>query len=311
MTQLDPRVPKLEALLDRILTRAAEPRAAVAVAIAAAEPVAAPVPTPPAPAKAAPVAPEPASMLRPAPQTLAGPPSRRSHGALPAFTPPPRTPASQPALPAAEVDLRTPVPPGSATPANLQSDPIVSAIRIDVDPSVDALLASDADYDDATIQANVERPSNTLAGVGLQTLPRSPATPVPEAAPASAPRAIEAAFEDEDDRRHTPPPESGRQKSPSLTPVAARSGELPRLTDDDPNSREDGTLVGVGGGLGAVAARVTGSVVAETSLEPAVTGPSVFTATLPKTTVAATIEGKALATEPRTFGELVDAALSL
>jgi hypothetical protein len=242
---------------------------------------------------------------------LAGPPSRRSHGALPAFTPPPRTPASQPALPAAEVDLRTPVPPGSATPANLQSDPIVSAIRIDVDPSVDALLASDADYDDATIQANVERPSNTLAGVGLQNLPRPPATPVPEPAPASAPRAIEAAFEDEDDRRHTPPPESGRQKSPSLTPVADRSGELPRLTDDDPSSREDGTLVGVGGGLGAVAARVTGSVVAETSLEPAATGPSVFTASLPKTTVAATVEGKALATEPRTFGELVDAALSL
>jgi hypothetical protein len=307
MSQVDPRVPKLEALLDRILTRAAEPRA---VALAAPAPVAAAVPAPaaapaptPAPApKAPPVAPEPASMVRPAPQTLAGPPSRRSHGALPAFTPP-RSPGSEPALPAAEIDHKTPVPP--ASPTNLLSDPVVSAIRLDVDPSVDALLASDADYDDATIQANVEHPSHTLVGVGLPNLPR---TPVPEA-PASAPRAIEAAFDDEEDRRHTPPPESGKQKSPSLTPLA-RSGELPRRTDDAPDSREDGTLVGVGGGLGAVAARVAGSVVAET-VQPAVTGPSVFTASLPRSTVTATVEGKAPSTAPRTFGELVDSALSL
>jgi hypothetical protein len=307
MSQLDPRVPKLEALLDRILTRAAEPRAVAVAAPAPAPAPAAVVPAAPAP-KAPPVAPEPASMVRPAPQTLAGSPSRRSHGALPAFTPPQRSPGSEPALPAAEIDHKTPVPPASATPTptNLLSDPVVSAIRLDVDPSVDALLASDADYDDATIQANVEHPSHTLAGVGLPNLPR---TPVPEA-PASAPRAIEAAFDDEEDRRHTPPPESGKQKSPSLTPLAGRSGELPRRTDDAPDSREDGTLVGVGGGLGAVAARVTGSVLAET-LQAAVTGPSVFTASLPRTTVTATVEGKAPSAAPRTFGELVDAALSL
>ncbi len=338
MSQLDPRVPKLEALLTRIKTRAAEPRAAqpvqaapvkVAAAapapqpipIAAKGPATAPPPTAPPPTAPPPTAPPAESVVRSAPHTIGGPPpSRRSHGALPAVSPPPARPSS-PANTAIRIpeDRKTPVP-TSTEPASFGSDATLSAVRIDADSSVDALLAQqgegEADYDDATIQASVEKPSTTLAGVGVGTLPpltRSPVTPIPQA-PASAPRAIEAPYEEEE-RHHTPPPESGKQKAPSLVPAVAapvavpaarKSGELPRLNDDDP-ADDEGTLSGVGGGLGAPAAKVTGSVVAEA--RPIVQ--TVHAASLPKGTVAAATSGSAAPTAPSSLGDLLDLTLAL
>jgi len=334
MSQLDPRVPKLEALLTRIKARAAEPRPRVLAAPPAAPvqvapvpsapppvivtkgPATAPPPTAPPPTAPPPTAPPPtappaeALVRSAAPHTVSGPPpSRRSHGALPAVSPPPARPSS-PSTTAVRADeqRKTPIP-TSGEPPSFGSDATLSAVRIDADSSVDALLA--ADYDDATIQASVERPSTTLAGVGVPVpvVTRPPIkTPIPEA-PASAPRAIEAAYEEED-RRHTPPPESGKQKAPSLAPggvVAARkSGELPRLNEDDP-SDDEGTLAGVGGGLGAPGAKVTGAVVAEA--KPV--GPAVYAASLPKGTVAAATSGAAAPAEPRSLGDLLDLTLAL
>lgn len=312
MTQVDPRVPKLEALLDRVRTRAAEPRMQTApIASAAAMPKQAAA----APARITEEAP---SVVRPAPHTISGPPpSRRSHGALPAVAPPARSP-SQPAAAAAEVDLKTPIP--APPTAGLSSENTLSAVRIDVDPSVDALLAHEADYDDATLQANVEQPSRTLAGVGV-TLPKAPSvTPIPKAitpvpqAPASAPRVIAAEAEAEEERHLTPPPESGKQKSPSLTPVAAAAdrrdrvgAQLPRLSEDDA-SDDEGTLAGVGGGRNALAAKVTGSVV---PVSPLGASPNVYTAALPQATLLAVVEGAGPAREPRSLGDLLDATLAL
>ncbi len=328
MTDQDPRVPKLEALLSRVRTRAAEPRPHLAQAQAVVQAAkAAPARTavvPPAVAAAPSPAPvETPPVPRPAPQTVAGPPSRRSHGALPAVMAPPRASASAIPGPPRDVDgdHKTPIP--APPPAPHQgSDAGLSSVHIDADSSVDALLARDEpEYEDATIHATTaERPTATLAGVGIPTRPRSPtppsrATPIP-AAPASAPRAIEAPFEEEEERHLTPPPESGKQKTPSLAPVplaaARRSPEAPRLADEMPESVDDGTLAGVGGGVAAITAKaaLTEGVVTEAA-KP--TGPSVYTASLPRATVHAVVEGGAPqeARAPRTFGDLLDGALSL
>lgn len=332
MTDLDPRVPKLEALLSRVRTRAAEPRPHLAEAQAVAQAqaaqaapaaVKAAVAPPTAAAAPSPVPVETSPVPRPAPQPVAGPPSRRSHGALPAVTPPPR--ASSSAIPGpardSDGDHKTPIP--APPPAPQQgSDAGLSSVHIDADSSVDALLARDeADYDDATIQATVaERPTATLAGVGIPTFPRSPspssrATPVP-AAPASAPRAIEAPYEEEEERHLTPPPESGKQKTPSLAPVPAaasrRSPEAPRLADEMPESLNDRALAGVGGGVAAITAKAALTEGAATEAAKP-TGPSVYTASLPRATVHAVVEGGATqeARAPRNVGDLLDGALSL
>lgn len=301
MSQLDPRVPKLEALLEKVMARAAEPRARLAPA---ASPPPAVAPAPPAP----PMAAEPPRVEARTPaQTLVGPPSRRSHGALPAVTAPAKTPSSIPAPAPADAEPVTPVPEAAAASSGMGG---LSSVRIDADPSVDALLAHPEDHDDPTIQASV--PMRAPAPVVAP--PRAPSAPPLAAAPPaprSAPRAIEAAPEPEEDRHLTPPPESGKQRA-SVAPLSARKADIPSLAPDGDGDEGDGaTLVGVGRGAAAVAAKVTGSVVPEAAAAKAPTGPSVYTPSLPTAMVSAAIEGGAAAARPQTLGTVLEDALGL
>lgn len=307
MSQLDPRVPKLEALLQKVMARAAEPRvrvtaAAVAPAPAPVAPAAPPIAAPPA------VAAEPARVEARTPaQTLVGPPSRRSHGALPAVSAPSKTPSSIPAPAPADAEPVTPVPEAAAVSSGMGG---LSSVRIDADPSVDALLAHPEDHDDPTIQASVP----IRAPAPVVAPPRAPSAPPVAAAPPaprSAPRAIEAAPEPEEDRHLTPPPESGKQRA-SVAPLSARKADIPSLAPDGDGDEGDGaTLVGVGRGAAAVAAKVTGSVVPEAGAPKAPTGPSVYTPNLPTATVSAAIEGSTTSAAPQTLGGVLDDTLGL
>lgn len=301
MSQLDPRVPKLEALLEKVMARAAEPRARLAPAVSAPPVVAQPAPP-------APMAAEPAKVEARSPaQTLVGPPSRRSHGALPAVSAPSKTPSSIPAPAPADAEPVTPVPEAAAASSGMGG---LSSVRIDADPSVDALLAHPEDHDDPTIQASVP----IRAPAPVVAPPRAPSAPPVAAAPPaprSAPRAIEAAPEPEEDRHLTPPPESGKQRA-SVAPLSARKADIPSLAPDGDGDEGDGaTLVGVGRGAAAVAAKVTGSVVPEAAAAKAPTGPSVYTPSLPTATVSAAIEGGATAARPQTLGTVLEDALGL
>jgi hypothetical protein len=309
MSQLDPRVPKLEALLEKVMARAAEPRVRVTTAAVAPAPV--PV-APAAPPMAAPpaVAAEPARVEARTPaQTLVGPPSRRSHGALPAVSAPVKTPSSIPAPAPADAEPVTPVPEAAAASSGMGG---LSSVRIDADPSVDALLAHPEDHDDPTIQASV--PIRAPAPPVAAPPPRAPSAPPAAAAPPaprSAPRAIEAAPEPEEERHLTPPPESGKQRA-SVAPLSARKADIPSLAPEGDGDDGDGaTLVGVGRGAAAVAAKVTGSVVPEASPAKAPQGPSVYTPSLPTATVSATVERSVAAAGPQTLGGVLDDALGL
>lgn len=300
MSQLDPRVPKLEALLEKVMARAAEPRARLAPAVSAPPVVAQPAPPP--------MAAEPAKVEARSPaQTLVGPPSRRSHGALPAVSAPSKTPSSIPAPAPADAEPVTPVPEAAAASSGMGG---LSSVRIDADPSVDALLAHPEDHDDPTIQASVP----IRAPAPVVPPPRAPSAPPVAAAPPaprSAPRAIEAAPEPEEDRHLTPPPESGKQRA-SVAPLSARKADIPSLAPDGDGDEGDGaTLVGVGRGAAAVAAKVTGSVVPEAGAQKAPTGPSVYTPSLPTATVSAAIEGATTSAAPQTLGGVLDETLGL
>lgn len=297
MTDIEPRVAKLEALLGKVKARAAEPRVrAVAAAPAVPAPQAAPPAAPPSPfapasaakpAQAKPAEAAPAASVARPPSTVAGPPpSRRSHGALPAVSPPPRPSPSSPNLAAqkgvpseADSEPETPVPSASPAAPARAADQELSHVRLEADPSADGFApeapGADADLDDATLihASTGERAAAYTAEAHLAKTSEGHAVSPP--APASAPRAIAPSFEEEEDRRHTPPPESGKQKAPSLSPK--RLSDIPRLTPDDyePESRDEHTLAGVGGGFDAVGAKVTGSVHAAPTSPPAPAAPAV------------------------------------
>lgn len=325
MTDIEPRVAKLEALLGKVKARAAEPRvrAVVQAAPVAAAPLA-PAPSPFAPASAA----KPAVQAKPAdaaptpsvarpPSTVAGPPpSRRSHGALPAVSPPPRTSPSSPSLTAqqgvpseADSEPETPVPGVSPAAAVRAADQELSHVRLEADPSADSFAAegpgADADIDDATlIHASTGERAAAAYPAEAHLAKTSEGHAVVATAPASAPRAIAPSFEEEEDRRHTPPPESGKQKAPSLSPK--RLSDVPRLNTEDyePESRDEHTLAGVGGGFDAVGAKVTGSVHA------APTSPPVAVAPAAPAVPAATAAQHAAPTSPPVSAAAAAAALS-
>jgi hypothetical protein len=182
--------------------------------------------------------------------------------------------AAQKGVPSeADSEPETPVPSASPAAAARAADQELSHVRLEADPSADGFAdeapGAEADLDDATLihASTGERAAAYSAEAHLAKTSEGHAASPP--APASAPRAIAPSFEEEEDRRLTPPPESGKQKAPSLSPK--RLSDVPRLTPDDydPESRDEHTLAGVGGGFDAVGAKVTGSVHAAPTSPPA------------------------------------------
>jgi nicotinate-nucleotide--dimethylbenzimidazole phosphoribosyltransferase len=247
-------IAKLEALLSRIRTRAAEPRSARPAAATAPAPVApAPVALAPVAVVAAPAAPAPVAAPAPAPVAVVAPPPAAV--ASPAFVPPPAR-----AVPAAPAP--SPEPPEAPEETTLPPPPLVEVTSeadfdVDVDVSMttpEPLTASDApelqagEAEASELEAPLRDSRERLAAA-------SPVAPAPaarddgptvervevlsdeegvaaedeeegvEEAPASSRRPVapppeerlaELAFGTEEPQpaRHTPPPKSGRLPAP-------------------------------------------------------------------------------------------------
>lgn len=289
------KVAKLEALLARVTSRAAEARPRSNGGAMAMTPIAAPV----APFVAAP---PPAVELRPAsiPPSTAKPQQRFS--SIP---------------PASRHDV---------TSYDSEVDVEIGTEEVDVDIDVDDQgmpLESGAqpvaEYTPTPEEATEEPP-----------LVQAAANEIVEPAPSSSPRPIASekpeAFEEESAPRHTPPPESGKQvAAPSVSPQ-------PRKSSVPPPSLEGHTLIGgwrepgiPAGGAGGPGVRVptpARGIPAEpitatrTSVPPRPSdrplAADVTRAELPgEGARVASFEGAVPAFEPSTFGELLDATLAL
>jgi hypothetical protein len=197
------------------------------------------------------------------------------------------------------------------------------------------LLAADPEV----VDVDVEEPTPLAA----HEPPQPPAAnEVVEPAPSSSPRPISTSpsqgYEEESAPRHTPPPESGKQvAAPSVKPEPARMPSEPaRLSSAPPPSLDGNTLVGgwrepgialprEGAGPAVrvpppppqAPAEMAPSPVAATAVaasraaEPVRLGPEVTKADLPGDANVATFEGTLPEFSPATFGELLDATLSL
>ncbi len=177
--------------------------------------------------------------------------------------------------------------------------------------------------------------------------PVVPANEVVEPAPSSSPRPIATeqpdAYEEESAPRHTPPPESGKQvAAPSVKPEpASRKSSMPPAESMSPPSLEGHTLIGGWREPGMALPRdpsevsrgpavrvpppppppppadVFGSQARPTASVPPRAGeasgfgPVVAKPELPESAQVATIEGAAPPLAPATFGELLDATLSI
>ena len=227
------QVSKLETLLARIRSRAEAPREIAAVPTAEMAPAVAPQLSPPPP-RAASVAPEPPPRVASIPPEaiLAGqvqtspPPSMGS-------VPPPMSeaPPTQAEMDAMDVDA--------------EMDVEVSSEIVEVDIDVDEPAMADAGFPRESgalliaeqARAPIEEPVEESVEELSESIP--PAEPaaneVVEPAPSSSPRAIESY---ETTPRHTPPPESGKQ-------VAAASVKPdPRMSSAPPPPSEGHTLMG-------------------------------------------------------------------
>ncbi len=295
------QIAKLEALLTRVSSRANEPRVAGAHAHAHAPTAAAPVAAP-APVPVAAPAPTPA----PAPVAVA------------VATPPIRV--SEPEVDVAREAIEIPV--------AAKSDARLIAVKA-VEPfDLDAPVDSSATLTDAPRESI---PVEEVAAE-LEVVEEDDVEDVEESAPSSSRRPIapppaeeiaETAFGAEDlaePPRHTPPPESGRlPAAPELSPVIDAGDEdevevitgvhhTPANERATPDKEPDALArSGEHEGLSSPPDEVTPApAVSRVELTPHVARPE-------RTASAAVADtlGQAMAFSPATFGELLDATLSL
>jgi hypothetical protein len=190
-------------------------------------------------------------------------------------------------------------------------------------------LADDSD-DTVSSEAAVAADLPVLEPIPAEPTVQALANELEEPAPSSSPRPIASdqpeAFEDESSPRHTPPPESGKQVavSPS-TPPKTKSSIPPGSVEGHPLMgawREPGLGGPAQGGRAPAAGAEPPAVPTAMGPEP-VTGlrasgperpltPEITRAELPGGTArVASFEGAPPAFKPSTFGELLDASLSL
>lgn len=156
----------------------------------------------------------------------------------------------------------------------------------------------------------------------LDFAPPPPANEVVEPEPSSSPRPIaaevdayeaaESAYEEESSPRHTPPPESGKQvaAAPSVRPEPLRKPSLPPEFSGQGAWREPGISIP------REPSRVPPAAMVPPSVPPAAatvapTGPEVTRPALSSDVHVVAIEATAPSFSPATFGELLDATLSL
>lgn len=292
------KIGKLEALLARVQARANAPRTPFVAAAASALP-------------------------SPGPAVLAPPPQ------------PQRT--SSPAPPAV---ARHPTPPPD-TRAEMDDDVEVSAgvVEIDIDVEEGIPMESGAHAVAAQTEPPEEQteyatdtnrhPEGEVAHADAEAgydaygeaPAAAPANEIVEPEPSSSPRPIAEETPEESAPRHTPPPESGKQvaAAPSVHPAAP-----PRKSTAPPPS-EGHTLIGgwrepgldapqIREPAAAYGVRVPAPAPAQPP-PPQASGtrlsPDVTRAELPARAEVASFEGALPVAKPATFGELVDAALSL
>jgi hypothetical protein len=141
--------------------------------------------------------------------------------------------------------------------------------------------------------------------------PPPPANEIVEPEPSSSPRPIVVeSYEEESAPRHTPPPESGKQvAAPSVKPEPPRKSSVP------PPSLEGHTLVGVAAPASLGGWREPGiarpAATPPRAPEPVKLTPETTRADLPGAANVARVEGTAPSFSPATFGDLLDATLSL
>lgn len=329
------RIGKLEALLARVQTRAAEPRTngggyAAAPAAAARAPSVAPATYDDGSATS--------EVISVAPPTPAVQPS--DFGGFP--TPPPPPPEAE--LEAAEAyDSR-----------DMDMDVEVSSEVVEVDIDVEeaeAIAAAESGAQPVAYptsppedleEVSEELPANTQPSVrppagAEEVAAAAPLNEIEEPAPSSSRRPIaeeEAqaeGYEEESAPRHTPPPESGKQvaAAPSVHPVTVRKSSVP-----PPPSLEGHTLIGgwrepglgpgaatPGTGVRVPAPAVTGQPTprrptpAPAAPPPQASGtrlsPEVTRAELPASAAVASFEGAAPVARPETLGDLLDLTLDL
>lgn len=321
------RIGRLEALLDRVQTRAAEPRtngngAAVPAGLGDTAVM----------ASAAFDTNATAEVISVAPPTV----EPSDFGGFP--TPPPPAPDAEVEVGEEEYDSR-----------DIDMDVEVSSEVVEVDIDVDEAIAAESGAQPVAYQTtppaeleevSEELPANTQPSVrppggGEEMMAAAPLNEIEEPAPSSSRRPIAdeqaqaEAYEEESAPRHTPPPESGKQvaAAPSAHPVARKSTVPP------PPSLEGHTLIGgwrepglgpgaPGGGMGVRVPAPPGQPMpprpappAQAAPPPQASGtrlsPDVMRAELPASASVASFEGGAPVARPETLGELLDLTLGL
>jgi len=316
------RITRLEALLDRVKTRASQPRPRLISAPAAAIPAAAAAPAY-VPEAQPPTAPPPPNTVPPPTIATSPPPEMTGWSAPPAAV-------QQDAASLDTSDERTEIS-YSTTTDDVDVDVEVSTEVVEVDIDIDEPLPAESGQQPVAELADARAPEMEEPAVTEQY--RSSDAPelqmmaganeVVEPEPSSSPRPItdpsrdQPAYEEESSPRHTPPPESGKQVA------VAPSAPPRRPSEPAPPSLEGHTLVG--GWREPGIPQQTGQhqgvrVPAPASPDRAVSvpeisqtrlSPEVTRAELPDTAKVASFEGSAPAFKPSSFGELLDATLGL
>ena len=280
------KIARLEDLLARIQNHAAEPRSAVQVA---------PV------------------MVAHAPAVVASPPA-----------------PSLPLVMLEAAEVMTPsldpitTPPPSNPDYDSDSDVEVSSEVVEVDIDVDEpMLAAESgvnelievrDEEDEELAPNTQSSTDPPMALDVEEEVRAatPANEIEEPSPSSSRRPIASdhpaeTYDDDSAPRHTPPPESGKQVTPSIAPQPSAP----------PPSLEGHTLIGGwrepgAGGAPNIVTGVTGvRVPAPAPVAAAPLSAEVSKPALPATAHVASIEGTPPAFKPSSFGDLLDASLGL
>lgn len=330
------KIAKLEGLLARIKDRAAEPRlngVTAHAAFAAAFEVESAAPAPLPVAAARPPSVTPADLKNPTNPPL----SIGSRGT----SPPTSTAVSEAPPPAMYSDPpQTSVEYEDSDLDEADMDVEVSSEVVEVDIDVDEPGTMPAESGSQPVADHVEAaeleeaPEELLAAVDPSVAP-PPAEPlaneVVEPAPSSSPRPIaiesaEEAYEESSAPRHTPPPESGKQvaAATSVKPDARKSSLPPDSPSRLGDWREPGivspSVVPSRGAPSRVpppaavqAAPPVSQVPAAPSVAPAPVNlaPEVTQVTFAADANVASIEGVGPSFSPATFGDLLDASLSL
>lgn len=339
------KIAKLERLLARVKERAEAPRPAGSAAFPAplsADAAHAPAaPEPPPNAAASALESQPASA--PVSDSVhrsptAPPPTTQPPETSSGWSEPPPETAADPVVETGEVD--------ADLDADVDVEVSAEVVEVDIDIDEPGVLPAESGS-----QPVAEQGANGVAAHEAELeevtdLAAEPSAPPPapeppaaneliEPAPSSSPRPIASeqpeTYEEESAPRHTPPPESGKQvAAPSVKPEPVRRSSSP------PPSLEGHTLIGGWREPGMALPREPGATpavrvpppppppppppeaVAPPVAAPPVAappprpfGPEVTKADLPASAQVATIEGALPQRSPPTFGELLDATLSI